>query len=284
MAIYDGELHAYWEQGWEGRIEYAVAIEGQPRPFFLTTGQHLTIYAEDGSVLWQGVLRFVSRGREQHSLPYGIWSDFKQQGVPYGRWIAWFVHQPPLRAVIRDDRSPMELAQGSLPAVATVPPQNSISWIGRGMRLGAAAGAGLASLYALLVILFFGLLLAPPEANDIGDALVGFGAIAICAGPFALILGILPAVLIGALIGFMIGLVCLPIRLGLTRSRGVLIGLVVTFVTMIAVNVIVGRDLLRDETSPDRIFAYLFWLGAPSLLAPGGGAWVGWMLAREMQR
>jgi len=103
MPIYHGQLEAYWEQGWEGRIEYALAITGGDAPFFLCTGQYLTIYTADDHILWQGRLHFVSRGRERHKLNFGIWADAKQQGVPYARWIAWFVQQPPLRAMVIDD-------------------------------------------------------------------------------------------------------------------------------------------------------------------------------------
>lgn len=153
MTTYHGYLEAYWEQGWEGRIEYALAIEGESHPFFLTTGQHLTIYAADGGVLWQGRLRFVGRGREQHDLRSGIWADVKQEGVPYGQWIAWFVHQPPLRATLETE-PPEELATNSplLPR-ATKAPATCLGLIGRGALLGALAGAGLASLSKLLASL-----------------------------------------------------------------------------------------------------------------------------------
>lgn len=100
MPSYQGYLEAYWEQGWEGRIDYALAVDGWSTPFILADGQHLTIYAPDGAVLWQGRLRFVSRGREQHNLSTGIWAYEKQQGVSYGQWMAWFLHQPPLRAAV----------------------------------------------------------------------------------------------------------------------------------------------------------------------------------------
>ncbi|MDQ1300540.1 MAG: hypothetical protein QG637_458 [Chloroflexota bacterium] len=109
MLIYNGHLEAYWEQGWEGRIEYALAVAGRPSPFFLSPGQHLTIFAPDDRILWQGRLRFVGRGREQHNLPIGIWADSKQAGVPYGRWIAWFIQRPPLRATVVEDE-PHDLA------------------------------------------------------------------------------------------------------------------------------------------------------------------------------
>lgn len=61
MHRYAGLLEAYWEQGWEGRVEYALFVEELGSPFFLATGQRLTIHAGDGSVLWSGVVRLVRR-------------------------------------------------------------------------------------------------------------------------------------------------------------------------------------------------------------------------------
>lgn len=104
---YAGVLEAYWEQGWEGRVEYALFVEGLGAPFFLATGQRLTIYTEDGGVLWAGVVRLVRRKwREQHNLSFGIWSYEKQAGLSYAQWMAWFVHDPPLRATVEVDDEP----------------------------------------------------------------------------------------------------------------------------------------------------------------------------------
>lgn len=101
---YTGVLEAYWEQGWEGRVEYALFTDGLRAPLFLTNGQRLTIYAGDDSVLWSGVVCLVRmKWREAHDLPYGIWSDVKQKGLPYAQWMAWFVHTPPLRATVEVD-------------------------------------------------------------------------------------------------------------------------------------------------------------------------------------
>lgn len=98
---YEGCLEAYWETGWEGQVIYALSVEGLGRPFFLESGQRPTIYAEDGSVLWSGTLRFVKRRWwDQHNLPYGIWSDERQAGVSYAQWMEWFAHKPPLKATV----------------------------------------------------------------------------------------------------------------------------------------------------------------------------------------
>lgn len=107
MSDYHGCLEAYWEQGWEGRIEYSLAVDGWSHPFILVDGQYLTIFAPDGAVLWQGWLHFVGRGRERHRLPTGIWAYTKQKGLSYGQWMAWFLHQPPLRATVLEPRLPV---------------------------------------------------------------------------------------------------------------------------------------------------------------------------------
>lgn len=104
-----GRLVPYWEQGWEGRIEYAFAPDGREAPLiWLTGGQHLKIFEPDGRTLWEGTIELVSRRRwfifvEQHDLPVGIWSNLKQRGLSYATWIGWFWHDPPLRGELTLD-------------------------------------------------------------------------------------------------------------------------------------------------------------------------------------
>ncbi|MCA9897438.1 MAG: hypothetical protein H6654_09290 [Ardenticatenaceae bacterium] len=99
MPIVNGELVAYWEQGWEGRIEFAFQDAASTMPHFLRKGDRLAIYAEDGTTLWSGEIEWVRRRLwDRHRLDAGIWSYQKQRGVGYGRWLAWFWHKPPLKA------------------------------------------------------------------------------------------------------------------------------------------------------------------------------------------
>lgn len=100
MIELPGELEAYYEQGWEGRVEFAFQFEGNQKPFFLENGQHLTIYKENGDVLWSGKLKFVRKNNwfDKHKLNADIWSWTKQKGVPYADWMEWFWHRPPLKA------------------------------------------------------------------------------------------------------------------------------------------------------------------------------------------
>jgi hypothetical protein len=99
MRTINGTLEAYWEQGWEGRIDFAFQFEGNTQPFFLENGYLLTIYNPDGTTLWSGTIQFVKRGFfDNHKLNAGIWSYIKQKGVSYADWMDWFWRNPPLKA------------------------------------------------------------------------------------------------------------------------------------------------------------------------------------------
>lgn len=99
LKILQGELLAYWEQGWEGRIEFAFHFEGNLKPFFLENGQILTIYNTDGNILWTGKIQYVKRGFfDHHKLKADIWAYTKQKGVSYADWMDWFWRKPALKA------------------------------------------------------------------------------------------------------------------------------------------------------------------------------------------
>ena len=99
MTVLTGELEAYWEQGWEGRFDFAFQFEGNMQPFLLKNGQRLTIYNTDGSILWSGKLQFVKRGFfDNHKLKADVWSFIKQKDVSYAAWMDWFWRKPPLKA------------------------------------------------------------------------------------------------------------------------------------------------------------------------------------------
>lgn len=100
MTSYSGELLAYWEQGWEGMIDFFFQVDGSDEFFPLKDGQHLTIFNADGSVLWSGKLNFIRRNEwfDKHRLNADIWAYTKQKGVSYADWMDWFWRQPPLKA------------------------------------------------------------------------------------------------------------------------------------------------------------------------------------------
>ena len=62
-------------------------------------GDHLTILAEDESVLWSGT--FVTRKNGLFSKLHAGSCEWHPLDVPQAQWESWFVHQPPLRARYR---------------------------------------------------------------------------------------------------------------------------------------------------------------------------------------
>ncbi|MCB9748637.1 MAG: hypothetical protein H6713_01390 [Myxococcales bacterium] len=98
-----GHLEAYWEQGWEGRIEYAFMPDGGRgihALVWLRDGDELTIFEADGlRVRWSGTLRLVRRGWLSRPPPeLKTWNGLTQRGVPYASWLRWFCERPPLPA------------------------------------------------------------------------------------------------------------------------------------------------------------------------------------------
>jgi len=101
----NGELLAYWEQGWEGQIAFAFSPENSHEIIFLENGHFLMIYGVDGEVLWSGTIKLVSRRFwDNHQLSAGIWSNTKQKGVSYAQWMAWFWEKPPLKASLKIEK------------------------------------------------------------------------------------------------------------------------------------------------------------------------------------
>ena len=94
----NGRLMAYWEQGWEGRIEYGFEPDmrdASAGPCFIRNGDYLRIFSPDACVLWEGDVRLVPRRRwllirQQHDLGNDVWHDLTQAGVAYKDWIFWF--------------------------------------------------------------------------------------------------------------------------------------------------------------------------------------------------
>ena len=99
-----GHIEGYWEQGWEGRIEYVfVPEEGsnvREPMIFLTKGQRLTIYDKEGKILWRGEIELVGKSwwESFKDSKLSVWSESKQKGVSYEEWIDWFWQKAPLKA------------------------------------------------------------------------------------------------------------------------------------------------------------------------------------------
>lgn len=95
----DGRLEAYWEQGWEGRIDFAFLADGADFPHLLGQGDRLAILDDQGGTLWDGRIHFLPlRWWDRRPKDIDVWSHVKQKGVPYAQWMAWFWRTRPLRA------------------------------------------------------------------------------------------------------------------------------------------------------------------------------------------
>ncbi len=157
--------------------------------------------------------------------------------------------------------------------------------IARAALLGAIAGATLAGFYAALAPAAVGVLLAfTNSANGKAfDALIGAGVFTLCAGPFALVLGILPGTILGLVCGLVIGLLVAPFRGAVSNRGAALIGLLLAVVIVAAGNLLLGPDMIQPQ-SPGfgRYFPYLFWIVGPSLLILLGLPLVGWLLQQDL--
>ncbi len=164
-------------------------------------------------------------------------------------------------------------------------PRTTLALLGRGILLGAAASAVLASIYAAAAPLGISayLIITNTGNGKIGEALLGAAALGICAGPFAFVLGILPGTLLGALCGLLIALLIAPWRRTLSPAGGALIGLLVASVLVTAANLTLGPGMIeQNQPAPGRYLPYLLWIAGPSLLILLGLPWVGWTLRREI--
>jgi len=154
----------------------------------------------------------------------------------------------------------------------------------RGALYGALAFALLAAGYAAVAVPVFGGSLA--YANRAGgrfhEALIGAAVLSVCSGPFAIVLGILPGMALGALSGLVVGLLVAPLRHTLTRPGAALIGLLVAIPIVIAGNLFMGPDMIQPALAGlSRYRLYLFWVGGPSMLILVGLPAVGWALFQQ---
>ena len=104
-----GELETYFEQGYEGHLEYTFVPEVNPqavnggRGYFLKSGDFLRILDVSGEPIWEGELQLIPSRistlffRDRHRLDYDVWCPRKQKGVSYADWVDWFWAKPPLK-------------------------------------------------------------------------------------------------------------------------------------------------------------------------------------------
>ena len=164
-------------------------------------------------------------------------------------------------------------------------PTTPFALILRGVLLGAAAGAALAGFYSLLAPGLVGASLAFMNSDNgkLFEAMIGAGVFTICAGPFALVLGILPGTILGALSGLIIALLVAPFRRHLSHRAGALIGLLLAVGIVAAGNLLWGPGMIEpNRPEPGRYLPYLFWFAGPSLLILAGLPVVGWLLQQDL--
>ncbi len=153
----------------------------------------------------------------------------------------------------------------------------------RGALLGALAGAVLASVYAMLAVpaVALGLVLTNGQGNLLLESLAGAAILGLCAGPFAFVLGILPATFIGLLGGMLLGAFFIPLNDHLTGLGRAAIGASLGLVLAVIAQQTLSEGLV-DPTQPG-LAAYallIFWIIGPGLLLIAGFAWVGWRLGK----
>ncbi len=158
---------------------------------------------------------------------------------------------------------------------------SSLKLIAHSALRGAMAGGVLAIAYTALAIPAAGLLLM---INNIPvgktfDAMIGAGVFALCAWPFAIVLGIIPSAIIGAVGGSIIGAAVIPFRARLSRRGTTLIGLLVAILIVLIAYLVFGQSMYDPrENSFAPYIPYLFWFVGPSIMAILGLTWVGWSM------
>ncbi|MCW1969808.1 MAG: hypothetical protein KIH69_016975 [Anaerolineae bacterium] len=155
----------------------------------------------------------------------------------------------------------------------------NLELITRSTARGAIAGAALAIIYTLIAIPVVGLLLVISNI-PIGkafDAMIGAGIFAICAWPFAIVLGVIPGVLLGAVGGLGIG-AGLPLSRERTTARpAAWLGFAIALGIVLIGHLFIAPGLIETQFTGLRAFIpYLFWLFGPSLMLVLGLTWAGW--------
>ncbi|HUN21798.1 MAG TPA: hypothetical protein PK299_01545 [Anaerolineales bacterium] len=133
-----------------------------------------------------------------------------------------------------------------------------------------------AILYAMVAVAFVALGIMGENfgTSRFGESLIGVGFLAICAGPFALVLGILPFVLVCSLAGVVLGGLLTALQRWHSVWLGLALGTLVGGVLAMGVNLALAPSF---STSPNDSTPYILWLLVPSILAvgvlAGAGAW-----------
>lgn len=163
------------------------------------------------------------------------------------------------------------------------PMQQPWRLVKRGALLGALAGAVLASVYAMLAVpaVALGLVLTNGQGNLLLESLAGAAILGLCAGPFAFVLGILPATFIGLLGGMLLGAFFIPLNDHLTGLGRAAIGASLGLVLAVIAQQTLSEGLV--DPTQQGLAAYsllIFWIIGPGVLLIAGFAWVAWRLGK----
>ena len=163
------------------------------------------------------------------------------------------------------------------------PTQQPWRLVKRGALLGALTGAALASIYTMLAVpaVALGLVLTNGQGNPLLEALAGAAILGLCAGPFAFVLGILPATLIGLVGGMLLGAFFIPLNDHLTGLGRAAVGASLGLVLAVSAQLTLGVTMI-DETKQglDVYFLDIFWVIGPGILLVVGFAWIAWRLGK----
>ena len=136
LGIINGTLLAYYEQGWNGRIEFFFQSDDSKEFIPLQNGQLLTLFDEEGKTLWSGKIELVERGFfDTHKY---VWSKSKQKGVSYAQWLTWFWTLPPFQAQLEIMEEAMNETQKDHPNINRIvhPPLVALLYIVAALLLG----------------------------------------------------------------------------------------------------------------------------------------------------
>jgi protein-S-isoprenylcysteine O-methyltransferase Ste14 len=132
----NGTLLAYYEQGWDGRIEFFFQPDDSQEFIPLKNGQFLTIFDEEGKMLWSGRIELVKR--EFFDWHKYVWANSKQKGVSYSQWMTWYWTLPPLQAQLELAEETMSETKNDHPNVNKIvhPPIVALLYIIAALLLG----------------------------------------------------------------------------------------------------------------------------------------------------
>jgi hypothetical protein len=163
------------------------------------------------------------------------------------------------------------------------PMQQPWRLVQRGALLGALTGAVMATAYTMIAIpvMALALVLTNGQGNLVLEALAGTVIFSLCAGPFAFVLGILPATFIGLLGGMLLGAFFIPLNDHLAGLGRAAIGASLGLVLAVIAHQTLSKGLV--DATQQGVAAYalvIFWIIGPGLLLVAGFAWVGWRLGK----